>query len=109
MKHSQKSTMSSLYGFCITLAGMAVLDAVCYGLGGSDQGALALVFSMLYLYLTLFQVLLCPICLICGGVMWARRLVEDKKTDVHCFVTLGLLILALVWAICKTVFLIGEF
>ncbi|MGM9680630.1 MAG: hypothetical protein ACI3XR_03900 [Eubacteriales bacterium] len=109
MKQKQKSPLPSLYGFCITLAGMAALDLICYGLGGSDQGVLALVFSMLYLYLTLIQALLCPICLICGVILWIRRLMANKKADVHFFVTLGLLILALLWAIFKIVFLVGEF
>lgn len=109
MKIKQKSPLSALYGFCGTLAGMAALDLICYGLGGADQGVIALVFSMLYLYLTLMQVLICPICLICAIVLWIRRLVVNKKTDVHCFVTLGLLIFTLFWAIIKIVFLIGEF
>ncbi|MGM9637063.1 MAG: hypothetical protein ACI3YK_03650 [Eubacteriales bacterium] len=109
MKRKPKSPLSVLYGFCATLAGMAVLDVICYGLGGADQGVLALVFSMLYLYLTLIQVLLCPICLICAVVLWIRRLAANQKIDVHGFVTLGLMILALLWAIFKIVFLIGEF
>lgn len=109
MKQKQESPLPSLYGFCITPVGMAALDLICYGLGGADQGVLALVFSMLYLYLTLIQALLCPICLICGVLLWIRRLIESKNADVHFFVTLGLLILALLWGIFKIIFLIGEF
>lgn len=102
---------------------MALVDTVLYLLSQNSTSAMfSLISSMVYFLLSLLQIGLIPICLAAAIFFWVERIVggrvdgrsadgrstDGRSADLHSWISLSLIVLTLVWAVAKIVFLAGE-
>lgn len=88
---------------------MALTDGILYALSQYSASALLILIAAgIYFTLTVLQIALIPICAAAAIFFWVLRIAR-KCIDRHTWISLALIVLSLVWAVAKIVFLVGEF
>lgn len=91
------------------MAAVAFIDVILYALAGNSESAMiSLIAAGIYFMLTVLQAGLIPVCAVAAIFFWIVRIVGGRM-DRHTWIALSLIVLPLVWAVAKIVFLIGEF
>ena len=96
------------------MAALALIDVILYALSqNSGSALLTLIATGIYFTLTLLQIGMIPICAAAAIFFWIVRIVgkrmDGRATDLHTWISLSLIVLSLIWAVAKIVFLAGEF
>lgn len=100
---------SVLYKFSIPMTALALIDTILYFLSQNIGSALlSLVTTGIYFVLTLLQIGLIPVCAAGAIFFWVAR-IAGGRMDRHSWISLSLIILSLIWAVAKLIFLLGEF
>ena len=95
------------------MAALARIDVILYVISQNSGSALtALIATGVYFVLTVLQIGMIPICAAAAIIFWVLRIVgkqmDGRATDLHTWITLSLIVLSLIWAVAKIVFLAGE-